>query len=241
MNFCNLTAGADDAGSSALSVQNVASIAIRADGARTKIGFNEVTNCGHSGISSSSVGSSFEGPLIVGNTVRRPHGRFIRDQRPGTTTELAIVKAGRLANHVEMGSTGIALQIYNCQFTKVTDNTATGSAQVFSVVGGSDNVVSGNTARRPAAVPALSSARTTRCAPATPLRAREPDVGITADNSTGTHIVISNNKVTGAQAQGIRVASYDHVSVVGNVVQQSPSAVATYGILEVSPTGPASL
>jgi hypothetical protein len=49
--------------------------------------------------------------------------------------------------------------------------------------------------------------------------------------------VIGNNKVTGAQAQGIRIAAYDHVSVIGNVIHQSASATAAFGVLEVSPTG----
>ena len=233
------TTSADDCRMVGLTVQNVAFDAIRADGVqRTKIGFNQVTNFGHSGISSTSVGSTYEGPLIIGNTVLSSASGVSSGLNVQGTTSSQLVNASRIrGNHVEIASsTGIAIQVFNCQYAKVTDNTAQGNVQVFSVVGGSDNVISENTALplgNGAGIEFGSNPRLLGQHRAL----SGSGCGIAADNSTGTHIAIHGNKVTNAQAQGIRVASYDHVSIVGNIITQSAAATATYGVIEISPTG----
>ena len=231
---------ADDGQVLGLTVQNVAFDGIRADGVlRTRIALNQVTNFGHSGISSTSVGSSFEGPLIVGNTVlSSASGVSSGVNVQGTTTSQLVTASRVLGNHVEIGSsTGIGIQIFNCQYAKVTDNTAKGSVQVLSVVGGSDNVISGNTALPLGNGAGIEFGSNSSVCSANTVVCSGTGAGITADNSTGTRIAIIGNKVTNAQAQGIRVASYDHVSIVGNLVTQSASATATYGAIEISPTG----
>ena len=231
---------ADDCQIDGVRVQNVAYDGIRSDGVqRTKIRFNQVTNFGHSGISSTSVGSTYEGPLIIGNTVLSSATGVSTGLNVQGTTASQLVNASRiLGNHVEIGSsTGIAIQVFNCQYAKVTGNTAQGPVQVLSVVGGSDNIVSENTALPLGNGAGIELGSNSSVCSVNTVLCTGTSVGITADNSTGTHISILGNKVTGAQAQGIRVASYDHVSIVGNVVTQSASAVATYGVIEVSPTG----
>ena len=234
------TTSADDCQIVGLTVQNVAFDAIRADGVqRTKIGFNQVTNFGHSGISSTSVGSTYEGPLIIGNTVLSSASGISSGLNVQGTTTSQLVNASRiLGNHVEIASsTGIAIQVYNCQYAKVTDNTAQGNVQVFSVVGGSDNVISENTALPLGNGAGIEFGSNSSVCSANTVLCGGSGCGIAADNSTGTHIAIHGNKVTNAQAQGIRVASYDHVSIVGNIVTQSTAATATYGVIEISPTG----
>ena len=119
-------------------VQNVAYDGIRADGVqRTKIRFNQVSNFSHSGISSTSVGSADEGPLIIGNTVLSSATGVSTSLNVQGTTTSQLVNASRiLGNHVEIGSsTGIVYQVFNCQYAKVIGNTAQGPVQVFSVVG----------------------------------------------------------------------------------------------------------
>jgi hypothetical protein len=232
---------ADDCQINGVTVQNVAYNGIRADGVqRTKIAFNQVTNFGHSGISSQtgSGASTFEGPLIIGNTVLSSASGVSTGVNVQGATSTELVNASRIiGNHVELGSTtGIVFQVFNCQYAKVTGNTGQGSVQVFSVVGGTDNIVSENTALALGHGAGIEFGSNWSVCSNNTVLCSGNGVGITADNSTGTHIAIHGNKVTNAQAQGIRVASYDHVSIVGNLVTQSTSANATDGVIEVSPT-----
>ena len=231
---------ADDCQIDGVRVQNVAYDGIRADGVqRTKIRFNQVTNFGHSGISSTSVGSTYEGPLIIGNTVLSSATGVSTGRNVQGTASSQLVNASCIFGEPRRDRIVHRHRYPGLQLSvrQGDGQHGTGPVQVFSVVGGSDNIVSENTALPLGNGAGIELGSNSSVCSVNTVLCSGTGVGITADNSTGTHISILGNKVTGAQAQGIRVASYDHVSIVGNIVTQSTSAVATYGVIEVSPTG----
>lgn len=231
--------GADDGIIEAVTVQNAAWIGIRADGAnRVRIALNRVLNNTHSGISSSSLSSSMEGPLILGNTVISSSTTASSGVNVQGGSSIVLVISPRVIGNQVEATSGIGVQISNCQYAKVSDNLAAGPAQAFSVVGGTDNVVSGNTALPSGGGAGIEFGSNNSICANNTVNHSGTGAGITADNISGTHVVISNNKVTGAQTQGIRVGSYDHVSVTGNVIQQfALTTPSVHGVIEVSPTG----
>jgi hypothetical protein len=121
----------------------------------------------------------------------------------------------------------------------VSDNWGSAAAQVYSVVGGTDNVVSNNVAISTGLGAGIELGSTfSVCTGNTIIKTSTAlGSGIIADRGNGTTIVIANNKVTGALNQAIVVGSYDHVTITGNVLVQSAAAHTGYGVIEVSPSG----
>lgn len=232
-------AGGDDGLIEGVTVQNAAWVGIRADAAnRTRIALNNVVNCLHAGISSNTTSASFDGPLILGNTVSSTGSITTAGINVQGSSAAVMVNYPRVIGNQVVVASGIAVQVVFCQYAKIADNTASGPRQVISVGGGAHNVISGNTALPSGPGAGIEFGCNDSVCVNNVVNHSGTGCGITADNIAGTRVVISSNKVTGAQTQGIKVGSYDHVTVTGNVIQQGNlSTPAVYGVIEVSPTG----
>jgi len=229
-------AGGDDGLVHGLVAQNAAWLGIETDGAaRTRIVLNQVLNCTHGGISCNATTATIDGPLISGNRVFLTGGAVssgINVQGPSSSTNVNYADVSD--NQVEVAA-GLGYQVSNCNYARVVGNRGKGPSQVFSVVGGSDNLVSANSALAtgPGAGIELGSNYST-CVGNTVAQSGT-GAGIHADNIDGTHVIIANNNITGAVNCGIGVGSYDHVTITGNVIHQSTSASASFSVIQVSP------
>jgi hypothetical protein len=236
----NGSSGGDDALVEGLVIQNAAWLGIEATNVnRTRVVLNRILNCGQGGVSCKATSTgTFEGPTIIGNRVSLT-GTSVNAgiNVQGTSTADVIIYAVVTDNQVNIPSTSTALayQVLGCEYSRVVGNHGRSQGQVFSLSGGTDNVLMGNTALAigNGAGIELGSNYTT-CVGNT-VAATGTGAGIHADNNQGTHVVICNNKVVGAQNAGIGVASYDHVVVTGNIVHQSGSADTGFGVIQVSP------
>ena len=232
------SSGADDGQANGVVVQNAAWIGIETTGAnRTRIVLNRVLGCTHAGISCS--GSGVDGPLISGNRVFLTSTSLISGINVQGTSGTNLVNYTLVTdNQVEVTMAGLGYQVANCAYSRVVNNRGKGASQVFSVVGGNDNVVSGNTALATGSGAGIELGSNYSVCTSNTVACSGTGAGIHADNINGTHVVIANNKITGAQNCGIGVTSYDHITITGNVIQQSSSASASFSVIQVSPAGP---
>jgi hypothetical protein len=230
------TAGADDGLVHGLVAQNAAWLGIETNGAaRTRIVLNRVLNCTHGGISCNATTATIDGPLISGNRVFLTSGTVISGinvQGPSSTTNVNYADVSD--NQVEVLA-GLGYQVSNCNYTRVVGNRGKGPSQVFSVVGGSDNLVSSNSALATGTGAGIELGSNYSTCVGNTVAVSGTGAGIHADNINGTHVIIANNKITGSINCGIGVGSYDHVTVTGNIIHQSTSASASFSVIQVSP------
>ncbi|MFZ0251666.1 MAG: right-handed parallel beta-helix repeat-containing protein [Acidimicrobiales bacterium] len=233
-----LTAGADDALVHDVTVQNAAWLGIESDNAnRARIVLNRVLGCNHGGISVVANSGPIDGPSVHGNRVFLSGSSLVSGINVQGNNATNLVSYPEVSsNQVDVAS-GIGIQVANCNFPRVVNNRGKAPSQVFSVVGGTDAVVQGNTALATGSGAGIElGSNYSLCVGNTVLHSGN-GAGIHADNASGTHIVISNNKITGAVNCGIGVGSYDHVTITGNIVHQSTSASASFSVIQVLPTG----
>jgi Pectate lyase superfamily protein len=232
------TAGADDGLVQSIVAQNAAWIGIETIGAnRTHLVLNRVLNCNHAGISCTATSTSVDGPLVLGNVVLlNGTSVFSGINVQGSNATNVVNYADVVDNHVNVAS-GLSYQVANGSFTRVANNRGRGPGQVFSVVGGTDNVVTGNAAQPTGTGAGIELGSNNSVCIANTVSHSGAGAGIHADNINGTRVIIANNKITGAINSGIGVGSYDHVTVTGNMIQQSTSSDAGFGVIQVSPTG----
>jgi hypothetical protein len=196
-----------------------------------------VLNCAQAGISCIN-GTSVEGPIIMANEVLLTGtGTFTGINVQGTNTSQLVMHPVVTDNQVSVVA-GIAYQIANCAYGRIAENYGTGPVQVFSVVGGSDNVVTGNVALGTGSGVGIEIGTAHASCIGNIINQTGTGPGIHADNPSGTNVIISHNKITGSKGAGINVGSYDHVSIVGNVITQSTGASASYAVIQIAPSGP---
>jgi hypothetical protein len=236
-------AGADDGLVQGVVAQNAAFRGIATVGAnRARIALNRVLNCNHGGIACTATSTTIDGPVVVGNMVSLTGSSVVVGINVGGSGSTVLVNNPTVSeNRVSTVTAGLAYQIQFCPYARVIGNWGTSPGQVFSVVGGTDNVISSNVAVAigPAAGIELGSTFSV-CSGNTIIKtgSNAAGCGINCDNGSGTTVAISNNKIVGALSQAILVGSYDHVTITGNVLTQSPIAKPGFGIIEVSPSGP---
>jgi hypothetical protein len=232
------TAAADDGLVQNVVAQNAAWIGIETIGAnRTHVVLNRVVNCNHAGISCTATSASIDGPLVIGNVVvLSGSGTVSGINVQGSNATNLINYAAVVENHVNV-SAGLAFQVSNGAFTRVANNRGRGPSQVFSVVGGTDNVVTANAAQPTGTGAGIELGSNNSLCLGNTITHTGTGAGIHADNASGTHVTIANNKITGAINCGIGVGSYDHVTITGNMIQQSASASPNFSVIQVAPTG----
>jgi hypothetical protein len=236
-------AGADDGLVQGIVAQNAAFRGIATVAAnRARIALNRVINCNHGGITCTATSASIDGPFVVGNMVTLTGAAVIAGINVGGSGATVLVNNPTVSdNRVSTVNSGLAYQVQFCPFARVVGNWGTSPGQVFSVVGGTDNVVSSNVAVAigPAAGIELGSTFSV-CTGNTIIKSgpNASGCGINCDKGSGTTVAISNNKIVGALSQAILVGSYDHVTITGNVLTMSPIAKPGFGVVEVSPSGP---
>jgi hypothetical protein len=232
--------GGDDGRVEGVVVQHVAWIGIEGSQVnRTKITHNRVLTCGHAGITVSAVSASIDGPLILGNIVRLTGpsvatGIDVNGASPTVIVNFPTV----MANDVGVVTAGLCYQLSNCWYGRVVGNRGEGPQQVFSLGGGTDNVVSANTAWATGAGAGIEFGCNNSTCTGNTVYQSGTGAGIHVDNGAGTHVTIAGNKVVGAHTCGIGVGSYHHVTITGNVVVQSTAASDTFACIQVEPTGP---
>lgn len=235
------TAGADDGLVEAVVTRNAAWYGIESIGTnRPRIVLNRVLNCNHGGISVSATSATVEGALIHGNMVELTGaGVHAGINVQGSSTSIVVDNPTITDNRVGITTAGIGYQVQFCPFARVSNNWGSAPAQVFSVVGGNDNVVAGNVAQSTGKGAGIELGSTfSVCTGNTVIKtSTATGCGINADNVSGTTVVIANNKVTGAVTQAIAVGSYDHVTITGNVLVQATTAETGFGVIEVAPSG----
>jgi len=236
--------GADDGLVQGVVAQNAAFRGIATIGAnRTRIALNRVINCNHGGIACTAPSTSVDGPVVVGNVVTLSGSAVVAGIDVSGSSFTVIVTNPTVAeNRVSTLNAGLAYQLQFCPYARVTGNWGTAPQQVFSVVGGTDNVVSSNVAVAFGQGAGIELGSTYSVCSGNTIIKTGPDAsgcGINADNNaSGSTIVISNNKILGAHSQAILVGSYDHVTITGNLLTQSSIAMPGFGVIEVSPSGP---
>ena len=236
-------AGADDGLVQGVVTQNAAFRGIATLGAnRSRVVLNRVINCNHGGIACTATSAAVDGPVIVGNIVSLAGSSVAVGINVGGSNATAPVTNPTISdNRVSTPTAGLAYQVQFCPYARVVGNWGTSPGQVFSVVGGTDNVVASNVAVAigPAAGIELGSNYSV-CTGNTIIKSgpNASGCGINCDNGAGTTVAISNNKIVGALSQAILVGSYDHVTITGNALTQSPVAKTGFGVIEVSPSGP---
>ncbi len=232
----------DDGLVQGLVVQNSAWIGIETINVnRTRIVLNQILSCAQGAISSKSTSASpvVEGPSVIGNRVSLAATNVnagINVQATNSTNPVLYAQISDNQVDIPNDTDALGYQVENCAYSRVVGNRGRSQGQVFSVVGGTDNVVMGNTALAIGNGTGIELGSNYSTCIGNTVAAQSSGSGIHADNVAGTHVVISNNKVTGAHNAGISVGSYDHVVVTGNIVHQSSAAAAGFGVIEVSPT-----
>jgi hypothetical protein len=231
-------AGADDGLVQNIVAQNAAWIGIETTAAnRVHIVLNHVLNCNHAGISCTATGATIDGPLVFGNVVLLNGTSVVSGINvQGANATNVVNYADVVDNHVNVAA-GLAYQVSNGAFARVANNRGRGPSQVFSVVGGTDNVVTGNSAQPTGTGAGIELGSNNSICIGNTVSHSGTGAGIHADNSSGTNVVIANNKITGAVNCGIGVGSYDHITITGNVIQQSAASSPSFSVIQISPTG----
>jgi hypothetical protein len=182
---------------------------------------------------------SFDGPTIIGNRVFLSGTSVNAGINVQGTSVTDIVNYAQVSDNqvsIPNDTDALAYQVAGCQYTRVIGNRGQSQGQVFSVVGGTDNVVMGNTALAIGNGAGIELGSNYSTCVGNTVAVSSTAAGIHADNVAGTHVIIANNKVSGSQHAGIGIGSYDHVVVTGNIVHQSTGATTGFGVIELSPT-----